>query len=80
MFKIREKLERNLSKRKSENSFVRLFRLNTGFQPSIVGLGRAEQEDFCADSQREIRNAMLEAERKKTMAIIALQQQRQRFC
>jgi len=79
MFKIKEKLERSLSKRRSENSFLRLFRSNTGFQPAIVGLERVEQEDFYADSQREIRNAMLEAERKKTMAIMALQQQHQRF-
>jgi len=74
MLKIREKLERSLSKRRSENSFLRLFRSNTGFQPSIVGLERADQEDFYADSQKEIRNAMLEAERKKAMAIMAIQQ------
>jgi len=80
MLKIKEKLERSLSRRRSENSFLRLFRSNTGFQPSIVGLDAADQEDFYADSQKEIRNAMLEAERKKTMAIIALQQQHQRFC
>jgi len=80
MFKIKEKLERSLSKRESENSFLRLFRSNTGFQPSIVGLDAEDQEDFYADSQKEISNAMLEAERKKTMAIMAIQQQRQRFC
>jgi len=80
MFKIKEKLERSLSKRRSGNGFVRLFRTNTGFQPSIVGLERPDQEDFNADSKRESRNAMLEAERAKAMAIVAMQQQRQRFC
>jgi len=80
MFKIKEKLERSLRKRGSENSFLRLFRSNTGSQPSIVGLDAADQEDFYADSQKETGSAMLEAERKKTMAIMALQQQRQRFC
>jgi len=80
MFKIKEKLERSLSGRRSENSFLRLFRSNTGFQPSIVDLDAAEQEDFSADSQKETRNAMLEAEQKKAMAIIALQQKHQRFC
>jgi len=80
MLKIKEKLERSLSRRRSENSFLRLFRSNTDFQPSIVGLDAAEQENFHADSQGEIRNAMLEAERMKAMAIMALQQQHQRFC
>ena len=80
MFKIKEKLERSLSKRRSENSFLRLFRSNTGFQPSIVGLERVEQEDFYTDSQKEARNAMLEAKRANAMATMALQQQRQRFC
>jgi len=80
MFKIKEKFERSLSKRRSGSDFVRLFRSNTGFQPSIVDLERADQEDFDADSQKESRNAMLEAERAKAMAIMANQQQRQRFC
>jgi len=80
MFKIKEKLERSLSKRRSENSFLRLFGSSTGFQPSIVGLERANQEDFYTDSQKETRNAMLKAERAKAMAIVAIQQQRQRFC
>jgi len=80
MFKIKEKPERSLSKRGSENSFLRLFRSNTGVQPSIVGLDAADKGDFYVESQREIRNAMLEAERKKAMAIMALQQQHERFC
>jgi len=80
MFKIKEKIERSLSKRGSENSLLRLFRSNTGFQPSVVGLNAADQEDFYVDSLKETRNAMLEAERKKAMAIMALQQQHQRFC
>jgi len=80
MFKIREKIEKSLSKRRSESSFLRLFRSSTGFQPSIVGLERADQEDFYAYSHKEARNAMLEAERTKAMAIMAVQQQRQRFC
>jgi len=80
MFKIKEKIERSLSKRRSENSFLRLFRSNTGFQPSIVGQERANQEDFYTDSQKETRNAMLKAERAKAMAIMALVQQNQRLC
>mgnify|MGYP001037250536 CR=1 FL=1 len=80
MLKIKEKLERSLSKRRPENSFLRLFRSNTGFQPSIVGLDATDQEDFYADPQKETRNAMLEAERIKAMAIMAIQQQHQRFC
>jgi len=80
MLKIKEKLERSLSKRTSENSFLRLFRSNTGFQPSIVGLDAADQEDFYADSQKETRNVMLQVERMKAMAIMAIQQQHQCFC
>lgn len=80
MFKKKEKIERSLSKRRPGNSFLRLFRSNTGFQPSIVGQERANQEDFYTDSQKETRNAMLEAERTKAVAIMALQQQHQRFC
>jgi len=80
MYKIKEKIERSLSKRRSKNSFLRLFRSNTGFQPSIVDLDAADQEDFYADSQKEIRNAMLEVERIKAMAIMVIQQQHQCFC
>jgi len=79
MLKIKEKLERSLGMRGSEKSFLRLFRSNTSFQPSIVGLNTADQEDFYADSQKETRNAMLEAERIRAIAIMALQQ-KQRFC
>ncbi len=80
MFKIRDKLERSLSKRRSENIFLRLFRSDADLQPSVVGLTRPDQEDFRTDSQKSIRNALLGAEREKAMAIMALQRQHQRVC
>jgi hypothetical protein len=80
MFKKRNKIGSSLGERKSENRVLRLLRLDKGFATSLVGLEGKDQESVCEDYQKEIRNTMLEMEFRKAQALMAWQQNRQRFC
>jgi len=61
---------------KPENRLLRLLRSDTGFQASLISLERADQEEVYNESQKEVGNAMLEAEYKKAQAIKTMQQNR----
>lgn len=80
MFTRRKKFESNSSVIKPESRLLRLLRPDAGFQAPLIGLERADQEDGHNEAQKEIRNAMLEAEYKKAKAIMMMQQQRRNFC
>jgi len=80
MFARKKKFESNSGVIKPRNRLLRLLRANTGFQASLISLERTDQEDdYNACAQKEIGNAMLEAEYKKAKAIMAIQQHRS-FC
>jgi len=65
---------------KLENRLLRLLRSDTGFQAYLISLEKSDQEDdYNACAQKEIGNAMLEAEYKKAKAIMMMQQHRN-FC
>lgn len=76
MFTRKKKSGSNSGVIKSENSLSRLIRSDTGFQASLISLERKDQEDAYSGSQKEIGNAMLEAEYKKAKAIMMMQQHR----
>ena len=76
MFTRKKKSGSNSGVIKSENSLLRLLRSDTGFQASLISLERTNQEDAYNEAQKEIRNAMLEAEYKKAKAIMMMQQHR----
>jgi len=80
MFKKRNKIGSSLDAGKSENRILRLLRLDKGFATSLVGLEGKDQESVCEGYQKEIRNTMLEMELRKAQALMAWQQNRQRFC
>jgi len=79
MFTRKKKSGSNSGVIKSENSLLRLLRSDTGFQASLISLERKDQEDAYNGYQKEVRNAMLEAEYKKNRAIMMMQQHRN-FC
>ena len=80
MFKKRNKIGSSLDVGKSENRTLRMLRLDKGFATSPVGLEEKNQENACANPWKEIRNTMLEIEFRKAQALMAWQQNRQRFC
>jgi hypothetical protein len=79
MFTRKKKIGNNSGVIKPENRLLRLLRSDTGFQAFLINLERTNQEDAYNESQKEIRNAMLEAEYKKAKAIMMMQQH-QNFC
>ena len=79
MFKKRNKIESNVGVRKSENRILRMLRLGRGFKSSPVGLEEKDQENAWAISLEENRNALSEVEYNKAQALLALQQEKQRF-
>jgi hypothetical protein len=76
MFTRKKKIGSDLGEIKPENRLLRLLRSDTGFQASLISLERTDLEDAYGEVQREIRNAMLEAEYKKAKAIMMWQQHR----
>ena len=74
MFTRKKKIGSDLGEIKPENRLLRLLRSDTGFQASLISLERTDLEDAYGEVQREIRNAMLEAEYKKAKAIMMWQQ------
>lgn len=80
MFKKRNKIGSSLGVGKWENRILRMLGLDKGFATSLVGLEEKNQENACAIPWREIRNTMLEIEFRKAQALMAGQQNRQRFC
>jgi len=79
MFTNKKKIGNNSGVIEPENRLLRLLRSDTGFQAFLINLERTNQEDAYSEAQREVRNAMLEAEYKKAKAIMAMQQHRN-FC
>jgi len=80
MFKNRRKNGNILGEGISENRILRMLRLDKGFATSPIGLEGKDQESVCEDYQKEIRNTMLGMEFRKAQALMAWQQNRQRFC
>jgi len=80
MFKKRNKIGSSLGVGKWENRILRMLRLDKGFATSPIGLEEKDQEGVCEDYQKEIENTMLELEFRKAQALMAWQQNRQRFC
>ena len=79
MFTRKKKIGSNSGVIKSENSLLRLLRSDTGFQSFLISPERTNQEDAYSEAQKDVGNAMLEAEYKKAKAIMAMQQHRN-FC
>jgi len=79
MFTGKKKIERNLDVVKPENRLLRLLRSNDCLHISLPNVEREDQEDAFDGSQKQIQNAMLEAEYQKAKAITATQQSRS-FC
>jgi len=76
MFSRKKKIGSNSGVIKPENRLLRLLRSDIGFQDSLISLERKDQEDAYNGYQKEIRNAMLEAEYEKNRAIMMMQQHR----
>jgi len=79
MFGKRNKIVTDLEAKKSENRILRLLRSDknhTAFDDCQEGI---EQENGFEGSLKEMRNAMLEAERNKALALLGSQQNNQRF-
>ena len=74
MFKNKKKIGSNSGVIEPENRLLRLLRSDTGFQAFLINLERTNQEDAYSEAQKEVRNAMLEAEYKKAKAVTAMQQ------
>jgi len=79
MFTNKKKIGNNSGVIESTNRLLRLLRSDTGFQASLISLERTDQEDAYDEPQKEVGNAMLEAEHKKAKAIMAIQRH-QNFC
>jgi hypothetical protein len=80
MFTRKKKIGSDLGVIEPENRLLRLLRSDTGFQAFLISLQRTNQEDAYSISQKEVGNAMLEAEYKKAKVIMMMQQQRRNFC
>ena len=76
MFTGKKKIRSNLGVVKTENRLLRLLKSGVGFQVSLTSVARKDQEDAYDESQKEVYNAMLEAEYQKAKAIMATQQAR----
>jgi hypothetical protein len=76
MFSGKKKIRSNLGVVKTENRLLRLLKSGVGFQVSLTSVERKDQEDAYDESQKEMYNAMLEAEYQKAKAIMATQQAR----
>ena len=79
MFGKRNKIVTDLEAKKSENRILRLLRSDKNhavFDDCQEGI---EQENGFEGSLKEMRNAMLEAERNKALALLGSQQNNQRF-
>lgn len=79
MFKGKKKIGSNLGAVKPENRLLRLLRSDVGFQVSLISVERKDKKDDYDESQKEIDNAMLEAEYQKAKATMMMQQTRS-FC
>ena len=76
MFTRKKKIGSDLRDIKPENRLLRMLRSDTGSQAFLISLERTAQEDFYGEAQKEVRNAIIEAEYKKAKAIMATQQHR----
>jgi len=74
MFARKKKIGSELGEIKPENRLLRLLRSDIGSQGSPFSLETTNQEDAYSEAQKEVRNAMLEAEYKKGKAIMMMQQ------
>ena len=79
MFKNKKKIGSNSGVIKSTDRLLRLLRSDIGFQASLISLERTDREEAYGEAQKEVGNAMLEAEYKKAKAIMAIEQHRN-FC
>ena len=75
MFARKQKIESSLGAAKPQNRLFGLLRSNVGFQTPLVSLEK-KAPDFYDKSQKEIENAMLDAEYNKAKVIMTTQQAR----
>jgi len=76
MFTRKKKIGSDLGVAKSGNRLLRLLRSDMGSQASLMSSAKAEREDAYGEAQKEITNAMLEAEYERAKAVMATQQHR----
>jgi len=75
----RKKMGNNLGVVKPENRLLRLFRSDAGFQGSLVSRENTDGEDAYNIDRTMIRNAMLEVEYQKAMALLAFEKHQRMF-
>jgi hypothetical protein len=75
MFK-NKKIGSNLEVGESEKSKLRILGSDQALQASLTTVEGIDQENVCDDSRKDIRTAMLEAEHKKAIALMAFQNNR----
>jgi len=69
----KKKVESNLGAAKPENRLLRLFRSDVGFQGSLTSRESTDGEDTYYIDRKMIKNAMLEVEYQKAMALLAFE-------
>jgi len=79
VFMRRKKMGNNLGVVKPENRLLRLFRSDAGFQGSLIGRESTDVEDTYNIDRKMIKNAMLEAEYQKAMALLAFEKRQRMF-
>jgi len=79
MFGKRNKIRTDLEAKKSENRILRLLRSDKSCAVSCDYQEGKEQENGFEGSWKEMRNAMLEAECNKALALLESQRNSQRF-
>jgi hypothetical protein len=75
MFKIR-KIGSESEASKLEKSKLRLLKSSQAFPASLVTVESADEENVYGSNRTDIRNAMLDAEFKKAMGLVAFQNNR----
>jgi len=78
VFTRKKKMESNLGVVKTENRLLRLFRPNDVFQGSLTSLESTDREDASNVDYKMIKNAVLEIEYQRALALQAFQNN-QRF-
>ena len=77
VYQFKGKIERSSILRRLKVKVLRLFRADLSFQDSLLGQNRiAHESPFVGghhDSWREIRRAMLDAERQRAMVLVERQ-------
>jgi len=79
VFNRKKNVGSNSGVAKPENRLLRLFRPNAGFQGSLISRESTDVEDTYNIDRKMIKNAMLEAEYQKAMALLAFEKHQRMF-